>query len=102
MAQEALSNICRHANAKHVKMSAHVTDGGALDLQIEDDGGGFERSEVKKKRGRGVANIQARANMIDAEVEWTRRAGGGTVFRLYKEGAGSLAGLQQPGIDNAS
>jgi signal transduction histidine kinase len=89
MAQEALSNICRHANAKHVKMSANVTGAGTLDIQIEDDGRGFERGEAKKKPGRGVANIQARANMIDAEVEWTRRVGGGTVFRLCKEGAGA-------------
>jgi signal transduction histidine kinase/ligand-binding sensor domain-containing protein len=88
MVQEALSNICRHANAKHVKMSANVTD-GTLDLQIEDDGRGFERSVAKKNPGRGVANIQARASMIDAEVEWSKRDGGGTVFRLYKEGAGA-------------
>ncbi len=88
MAQEALSNICRHANAKHVKMSANVTDGGTFDLQIEDDGRGFERSEAKKKPGRGVANIQARASMIDAEVAWSKRENGGTVFRLCKERAG--------------
>jgi signal transduction histidine kinase len=89
VAQEALSNICRHANARHVKMSASVLPGGAFDLQIEDDGRGFDRSEAKKKPGRGVANIRARASMIDAEVEWTKRDGGGTVFTLHKEGAGA-------------
>ncbi|HEY5075513.1 MAG TPA: ATP-binding protein, partial [Pyrinomonadaceae bacterium] len=88
MAQEALSNICRHANAKHVKMSANVTSDGAFDLQIEDDGRGFDRGEAKKKPGRGVANISARASMIDAEVEWAKRDGGGTVFRLHKKRAG--------------
>lgn len=88
MAQEALSNICRHANAKHVKMSANIDNDGAFDLQIEDDGRGFDRSEAKKKPGRGVANIRARASMIDAEVEWSKRDGGGTVFTLHKEGAG--------------
>jgi len=88
MAQEALSNICRHANAKHVKMSAKVTSDGGFDLQIEDDGRGFDRSETKKKPGRGVANIRARASMIDAEVAWSKRDGGGTVFTLHKEGAG--------------
>jgi signal transduction histidine kinase/ligand-binding sensor domain-containing protein len=98
MAQEALSNICRHANAKHVKMSAKVT-GGTFDLQIEDDGRGFERSEAKKKPGRGVANIQARASMVDAVVDWSKRAGGGTVFRLSKEGAGQVA--ESPGDGSA-
>jgi signal transduction histidine kinase/ligand-binding sensor domain-containing protein len=89
MTQEALSNICRHAKAKHVKMSASVTPGGAFDLQIEDDGRGFDRSEARKKPGRGVANIRARASMIDAEVEWSKRDGGGTVFTLHKDGAGA-------------
>ncbi|HSP64284.1 MAG TPA: ATP-binding protein, partial [Pyrinomonadaceae bacterium] len=88
MAQEALSNICRHAHARHVKMSANVTSGGAFDLVIEDDGRGFDRSEAKKKPGRGVANIRARASMIDAEVEWSKRDAGGTVFRMIKQGAG--------------
>jgi signal transduction histidine kinase/ligand-binding sensor domain-containing protein len=85
--QEALSNICRHANAKHVKMSVTVSERSAFDLQIEDDGRGFDRSGTKKKPGRGVANIRARASMIDAEVEWSKREGGGTVFVLRKEGA---------------
>jgi signal transduction histidine kinase/ligand-binding sensor domain-containing protein len=85
MAQEALSNICRHANARHVKMSVAVTEAGVFDLQIEDDGRGFDRSETKKKPGRGVANIRARASMIDAEVEWAKRDGGGTMFTLHKK-----------------
>jgi len=86
MAQEVLSNICRHANAKHVKMSANVTDGNVFELAIEDDGRGFDRSE-KKNPGRGVANIRARASMIDVEVEWNKRAAGGTVFSLRKMNA---------------
>lgn len=87
VAQEALSNICRHANAKHVKMSIAVTESGVFDLQIEDDGRGFDRSGTKKKPGRGVANIRARASMIDAEVDWTKREGGGTVFSLHRTNA---------------
>src|SRR5712692_6721596 len=59
IAQEALSNICRHANAKHVKMTAEL-EAGVFELAIEDDGRGFDRSEMRKKPGRGVANIRAR------------------------------------------
>jgi signal transduction histidine kinase/ligand-binding sensor domain-containing protein len=89
IAQEALSNICRHAQAKQVTMSVAVNGAGVFSLQIEDDGLGFDRSGAKKKPGRGVANIRARASMIDAEVEWSKRNGGGTVFLLSKEGAGA-------------
>jgi signal transduction histidine kinase/ligand-binding sensor domain-containing protein len=88
VAQEALSNICRHANARHVKMAAILT-GGVFELAIEDNGHGFDRTEMRKKPGRGVANIRARASMIDAEVEWAKRDGGGTVFRLSKKEAGA-------------
>ena len=87
VAQEALSNICRHANAKHVNMSIAVTEAGVFGLQIEDDGLGFDGSGPKKKPGRGVANIRARASMIDAEVEWSKGNRGGTVFTLHKKGA---------------
>ena len=98
IAQEALSNICRHANAKHVKMSAMVRAGNVFELAIEDDGRGFDRSEAKKKPGRGVANIRARASMIDADVEWSKRAGGGTVFSLIKERSG---GKPSPGAGSS-
>jgi signal transduction histidine kinase len=88
IAQEALSNICRHAKATHVKMAAMLS-GGLFELAIEDNGRGFDRGEMRKNPGRGVANIRARASMIDAEVGWARRDGGGTVFKLVKEGAGT-------------
>lgn len=105
IAQEALSNICRHSGAKHVKMSASVSAndgvstasgdevgtgsgsdrvGTDFELVIEDDGQGFDESDAKRKPGRGVANIRARASMIDAEVTWARRNGGGTTFTLRK------------------
>ncbi|HVS20841.1 MAG TPA: ATP-binding protein, partial [Pyrinomonadaceae bacterium] len=90
IAQEALSNICRHAHANHVKMGAKVTGADVFELAIEDDGRGFDASDAKKSAGRGVANIRARASMIDAEVEWAKRDGGGTVFTLHKKkGAGA-------------
>jgi signal transduction histidine kinase len=89
IAQEALSNICRHANARHVKMSAAIDASSAFTLRVEDDGRGFDGGEVKKKTGRGLANIRARASMIDAEVEWSKRGGGGTVFTLRKAGVTS-------------
>ena len=86
IAQEALSNICRHADAGRVKMSVAIAETGMFFLQIEDNGRGFDGSGTKRKPGRGVANIRARASMIDAEVEWAKRDGGGTMFTLHKKG----------------
>ena len=84
IAQEALSNICRHANAKHVKMAAAISAESEFELSIADDGRGFDEGDAKKPSGRGVANIRARASMIDADVEWKKQNGGGTVFRLNR------------------
>ncbi len=99
IAQEALSNICRHSGAKHVKMSAAVPAGEVFELTIADDGRGFD-GDPKKKAGRGLANIRARANMIGAEVDWQRSNGGGTVFRLSK--SASVTEAAQSGLPNES
>jgi len=82
IAQEALSNVCRHADAKHVKMNATVSPAETFELRIEDDGRGFDEAGARKNSGRGVANIRGRANMIAADAAWQKRAGGGTVFEL--------------------
>jgi len=82
IAQEALSNVCRHADAKLVKVNATVSAADAFELRIEDDGRGFEESNSRRNAGRGVANIRGRASMIGADVSWQKRVGGGTVFEL--------------------
>jgi signal transduction histidine kinase/ligand-binding sensor domain-containing protein len=84
IAQEALSNVCRHSGAQHVVMSAMVSPANLFELKIEDDGRGFHEGTSKKKSGRGVANIRARASMIDASVDWHSPNGVGTVFTLTK------------------
>jgi len=82
--QEAISNICRHAGAKHVRMRAEVIDERALEVTLEDDGCGFDQSPGNHKPGRGLDNIRSRASLIDATVSWQPRPGGGTVFVMRK------------------
>jgi len=84
IAQEALSNVCRHSGARQVKMNAGVSAANEFQLRIEDDGRGFDETTAKRKSGRGVANIRARASMIDASVNWQIANGGGTIFTLTK------------------
>jgi signal transduction histidine kinase len=91
IAQEALSNISRHAAAKHVKMTATTLAANSFELTIEDDGLGFDGTE-KKNPGRGVANIRARASMIGADVGWSKRSVGGTVFNLSLNSQNNRAG----------
>ncbi|HYH87528.1 MAG TPA: two-component regulator propeller domain-containing protein [Pyrinomonadaceae bacterium] len=86
--QEAVSNVCRHARATRVSLAAHLDDAGEFTLTLEDDGRGFDAGNKRALAGgRGIAGIRARAGLIEAEVEWKPREGGGTVFVLRKKSA---------------
>lgn len=66
--QEALNNICRHAQAKQVRLTVR-TESGDLVIEICDDGKGLAEAAAKKT-GHGLANIRSRANLIGAQVSW--------------------------------
>ncbi|MEP7337846.1 MAG: two-component regulator propeller domain-containing protein [Acidobacteriota bacterium] len=66
--QEALNNICRHARAKHVRLSVRAEKNDLL-IEICDDGEGFNGESINKT-GHGLANIRSRANLINAQVSW--------------------------------
>ncbi|HEV7473984.1 MAG TPA: hypothetical protein VGN90_08045, partial [Pyrinomonadaceae bacterium] len=53
-------------------------------LQLEDNGRDFDPAEQKNLEGRGLANMRARASLIEAEISWEKSPGGGTVFTLKK------------------
>jgi signal transduction histidine kinase len=87
--QEALNNICRHSGATHVKMDVAVTGNNYFELTITDDGREFDPAQETRKEGRGLANMRARASLIDAEIIWERRNAGGTIFTLQLKAAGA-------------
>src|SRR6185369_7384996 len=82
--QEVVNNVCRHASATAVKLSAGIAEDGGLLIELTDNGCGFDPLNLNGKTGRGLANIRSRASLIDAEVGWQPGATGGTVFRLRK------------------
>jgi len=89
MVQEAVSNIWRHAGATHVKMTVAADPGGDFVLQLQDNGRDFDPGEQKNLQGRGLANMRARASLIDAEISWEKQESGGTVFTLQLKTAGA-------------
>lgn len=92
--QEVVSNISRHAGAKRVHLAANISNAGDFLLTLEDDGRGFDPHDRKLKQGRGLANIRARASLIEAEVSWSKLDEGGTRFMLRKANAGKESGVQ--------
>jgi signal transduction histidine kinase/ligand-binding sensor domain-containing protein len=86
--QEALNNICRHSGATHVKMHVGVTAGNVFELTIVDNGRKFDPAQETRKEGRGLANMRARASLIDAEIDWKKQDAGGTIFSLQRKSGG--------------
>ncbi|NNE66465.1 MAG: hypothetical protein HKN33_07850 [Pyrinomonadaceae bacterium] len=84
IAQEILNNMVRHSSPHKITLRVGLTDEGVLELEIADDGIGFDPEKVTRKKGRGLTNIKARAQLIKAEIEWQRPETGGTVFSLRK------------------
>jgi signal transduction histidine kinase/ligand-binding sensor domain-containing protein len=81
--QEAVNNIWRHAEATEVKMFVTSSEEGDFSLRIEDNGRPF-KSQHTNSEGRGLANMRARAGLIDARISWEPRESGGTIFTLTK------------------
>lgn len=77
IAQEAINNAVRHGKARqiHVQLSNGLS---GIELQIEDDGGGFVPGGPST--GMGLQIMQFRAKMINGKLDIRRRdADGGTI-----------------------
>lgn len=62
--QEALQNVVRHADARHVVVRLLRT-GTTLDLIIVDDGKGFEVTSTRKSgKGLGLVSIRERVRLV--------------------------------------
>jgi len=76
IAEEALTNVERHAAAQQVTVRL-AFGSGRIDLVIQDDGVGFDPAAVDPDRY-GLTGIQERAAMIGARLRVHSRPGGGT------------------------
>ena len=79
VAQEALSNVARHARAAHVRV-ALFNRNGALMLTIDDNGAGFDAEAAP--RGQGIANMRSRAAECRGYVNIEGLEKGGTRVEL--------------------
>lgn len=81
--QEAISNIERHAAAKHVAIGLDFATGG-LRLLVKDDGVGFDRSRrPAADHSLGLPGITERAHLIGASLVIQSAAGHGTAVDVW-------------------
>lgn len=78
VAQEALSNVARHAEARCVQLALSCREG--LALTVEDDGRGFD--PAARTPGLGLLGAAERAALLGGRLETRRAASGGTVLSM--------------------
>ncbi|MFZ1396884.1 MAG: PAS domain-containing protein [Candidatus Promineifilaceae bacterium] len=80
IAQEALTNVVKHARAKQVNISLRF-DKVQVCLEIEDDGVGFDTA-VGPSGGMGLRGIQERVEKIGGDLLVQSTPGQGTILRI--------------------
>jgi two-component system, NarL family, sensor histidine kinase UhpB len=78
VAQEALTNVLRHAGCDQADLALGVRD-GRLVLEVRDEGRGFDVDAVAAN---GLLGMRERALLVGAELELRSRPGAGTGVRL--------------------
>ncbi len=90
IAQEALNNMAKHANATQARVSLSARDGA--ELSVSDDGIGFDLSQVMPDN-LGLCIMRERAESIGATLDITSHPGQGTMVKAHWPGDGAVAGL---------
>ena len=77
IAQEALNNSLKHAEATSVTVKLRTADGN-VELEIADNGKGFEKESVDDKGGMGLGNIKERSEALGGQWSITSQPNEGT------------------------
>jgi signal transduction histidine kinase len=81
VAQEAIANAARHADATAVRLELRAVAGGAV-LEVSDDGRGFDVSPGSTPTGGvGLRLMRERVAELGGELVVDSRPGGGTTVR---------------------
>ncbi|MDT8304678.1 MAG: histidine kinase [Anaerolineae bacterium] len=95
IAQEALTNVVRHAGASCVTVTLRQEDGQVL-LRIEDDGQGFapypqavqagNGTDIARRRSLGLISMQERATIVGGSFSVFTAPGEGTAVEVWVPG----------------
>jgi two-component system sensor histidine kinase UhpB len=87
VAQEALTNVTRHAGATAIELVVAEEDGG-VELRVSDDGSGFHPAVLPHANsltpggGLGLVGMAERARLIGGDLDVRSAPGGGTTITL--------------------
>jgi signal transduction histidine kinase len=78
-AQEALTNISKHAKATRVRIDLSLA-GGVLSLEISDNGRGLSQEDLAKTRSFGIRGLHERANTVGGWIDLSSGLRGTTLI----------------------
>jgi signal transduction histidine kinase len=84
VAQEALTNIVEHANARNIRLTIRDTQ-WFFSLHLEDDGVGLPKNHDTAENQFGLQGMQERAAILGADLKITSAPGTGTQVQLTLE-----------------
>ena len=86
VAQEALTNVVRHAHARSVNVALRKQN-GHLHLLVRDDGVGFDVEALRQKAVQGASlgllSMEERATLVDGRLEFKSTPGQGTEVHAF-------------------
>lgn len=82
IAQEALSNVRKHAHPEEVSLTLRCVDGG-YHLTVHDDGVGFELPDGEEPGHLGLVSMRERAEMAGGWLEVVSIPGDGTEIQAW-------------------
>ncbi|MDE2081564.1 MAG: response regulator [Burkholderiales bacterium] len=78
-AQEALTNVSKHAHAGRVAVDLALS-AGVLSLEISDDGRGLSPADLAKARSFGIRGLHERASTVGGWIDLSSGAAGTTLI----------------------
>jgi signal transduction histidine kinase len=91
LVREALSNASRHASAARIAIALRHS-GDRAEIEVADDGVGFDPAHARSTDHRGLVNMRARADAAGAQLLVESRPGGGTRIIVSVPRAGRPGG----------
>jgi signal transduction histidine kinase len=86
VAQEAVTNIVRYAQARCVSIALERRD-DQLHLSVRDDGAGFDVAAARERAARGqsmgLLGMQERVGLLGGQMLIDSTAGRGTIIDIY-------------------
>jgi signal transduction histidine kinase len=77
VAQEGVSNALKHGAPRAIRIMLESSE-RVVQLEIADDGNGFDPAETAQHPGMGLFALRERLSLVDGELDVVSQPGGGT------------------------